>query len=354
MEFGFNFFPAVGPSECSAEQYFRECLELTELGDELGYRHVRIVEHYFHPYGGYSPNPLVFLAAAAQRTSRMRLITGAVLPIFNHPLKLAGEIGMVDALCGGRLEVGFARAFLPHEFQRFGRSLDESRARFDEGLQIVTRLLEEESVAHEGRFHKFPATTSLPRPTTKPRPPFWIACLSSEESFIRAGELGHSIMAIPLSGARMKELVDLYRDAYRAAGHGGDGRVMLAFHMYCAPTRQEALEDAREPVNRYLRSIVDAAGDWLSGTSSADYPGYDKMFAKIRDDSFDAQLEAGGVWAGDPETIVQQIHAYSEQVGGFESASLQVNFNSLRYDKARRSIELFAQEVMPKVETLWR
>ena len=60
----------------------------------------------------------------------MRLITGAVLPVFNNPLKLAGQIGMVDAISGGRLEVGFARAFLPHEFARFGISMDESRARY--------------------------------------------------------------------------------------------------------------------------------------------------------------------------------------------------------------------------------
>ena len=107
--------------------------------DELGYQHVRTIEHYFHPYGGYSPNPLLFLTAVAARTQRVRLVTGAVLPAFNHPLKLAGEIGMLDAISHGRVEVGFARAFLPHEFRRFGVSLDDSRARFDEGLETVRR-----------------------------------------------------------------------------------------------------------------------------------------------------------------------------------------------------------------------
>src|SRR6266480_2537562 len=108
MQFGVQFFPDVRPEEKSGE-------------------------HYFHHYGGYSPNPIVFLAAAAQRTRRARLVTGAVLPAFNHPLKLAGEIAMLDALSHGRLDVGFARAFLPHEFHRFGRSPDESVARFREG-----------------------------------------------------------------------------------------------------------------------------------------------------------------------------------------------------------------------------
>ena len=135
MEFGMQFFPCVGPEQKSGAQYFDECLRLVEFCDRYGWGHVRTVEHYFRAYGGYTPNPVVFLAAAAQRTKKARIVTGAVLPVFNNPLKLAGEIGMLDAISNGRLEVGFARAFLPHEFARFGRSMDESRARFDEGLE---------------------------------------------------------------------------------------------------------------------------------------------------------------------------------------------------------------------------
>ena len=190
MEAGINFFPDVTPQERPADIYFDECLRMVSQADEMGFHHVRIVEHYFHRYGGYSPNPIVFLSAAAQRSRRLKLITGAVLPAFNHPLKLAGEIGMLDAISKGRLEVGFARAFLPHEFGRFGVSLDESRARFEEGIETVRRLLENEDVSHKGRFHSFPPTTSLPRPTQRPRPPFWIAALSTEQSFVFAGQRG--------------------------------------------------------------------------------------------------------------------------------------------------------------------
>jgi alkanesulfonate monooxygenase SsuD/methylene tetrahydromethanopterin reductase-like flavin-dependent oxidoreductase (luciferase family) len=172
MEFGIQFFPAVGPDQKPADQYWREALELTQLAERLGFTNVRTVEHYFLSYGGYSPDPLIFLSAAAAVTRSLRLITGAVLPVFNNPLKLAGQIGMVDAISGGRLEVGFARAFLPHEFARFGISMDESRARFDEGLEQVRRLLEDDKVTAHGRFHSFENATSLPRPTQKPRPPF--------------------------------------------------------------------------------------------------------------------------------------------------------------------------------------
>jgi alkanesulfonate monooxygenase SsuD/methylene tetrahydromethanopterin reductase-like flavin-dependent oxidoreductase (luciferase family) len=134
MEFGFNFFPDVSPQVKSGQQYFREALNLVELGECYGYTHVRTVEHYFQAYGGYSPNPIVFLAAAAQRTHTMRLVTGAVLPVFNNPLKLAGELGMLDAISNGRLDIGVARAFLPLEYAAFGVSMDESRERFEEGF----------------------------------------------------------------------------------------------------------------------------------------------------------------------------------------------------------------------------
>src|SRR5690242_3638687 len=170
MEFGIQFFPDVGPQQRSAADYFSDCLKLVELCDQYGYTNVRTVEHYFHPYGGYSPNPIVFLSAASQRTKKARLVTGAVLPVFNNPLKLAGEIGMLDAISGGRLDVGFARAFLPHEFARFGVSVNESKARFAEGMEQVRQLLEQEKVASDGTFHRFPPTTSLPRPTQRPRP----------------------------------------------------------------------------------------------------------------------------------------------------------------------------------------
>ena len=254
MEFGMQFFPCVGPDQRPADEYFADCLKLCELCDEYGYTHIRTVEHYFHPYGGYSPNPIVFLtAAASQRSRTARMVTGAVLPVFNNPLKLAGEIGMLDAISGGRLEVGFARAFLPHEYQRFGISLDESVVRFDEGMAQVRRLLEEEEVTEKGQFHSFENVTSLPRPTQKPCPKFWTAAFTTPQSFEKAGRQGNWIMAIPIGGAAMRELCDIYREAWDKAGHKGEARVMLAFHMYCHEDERRGGKDrarSAQPLSR--------------------------------------------------------------------------------------------------------
>lgn len=346
MKFGVQFFPDIGPEEKAAADYFAECVTVAEEAERLGFSHARIVEHYFHPYGGYSPSPLLFLSALSQRTRRMRLVTGAVLPVFNHPLKLAGEIGMLDALSQGRLDVGFARAFLPHEFRRFGISPNESVQRFREGLEQVDLLLRTENVTHEGRFHVIRETTSLPRPTQKPRPKFFIAAVNTPDSFEFAGRQGHAIMAIPI-GDRIRELIAIYRDAWRKAGHPGEGEAMLAFHMYCEPDGDSARRTAKPFLDHYFRSMVDAAKDWVEGMTSADYPGYDKMFAKIRELNTETQIASGSAWIGSPAQVRDEMIRSFDRFGRYEHASLQINFNLMPLEKALASLRLFAAEVMP-------
>ena len=254
---------------------------------------------------------------------------------------------MLDAISNGRLQVGFARAFLPHEYQRFGIDLDESVARFDEGVEQVDLLLTKENVSHQGKYHSFNDVTSLPRPTQQPRPNFWTAAFTTPESFEKAGRTGNYIMAIPIGGSAMAELISIYRDAWTSAGHEGKGRIMMAFHMYCHEDEAEAIRIAKDPFNRYLKSLVDAAKGWIGGTSSDNYKGYDKMIAALDSETFESQVEKGAAWVGTPEQLINQIMDYNESVGGFDDASLQVNFNDMRFEDAERSVRLFGEKVMP-------
>ena len=347
MEFGVQFFPDVRPDQKSGQQYFADCLKIAERADRIGYTHVRIVEHYFHYYGGYSPNPIVFLSAAAQRTTKVRLVTGALLPVFNHPLKLAGEIGMLDAISGGRLDVGFARAFLPHEFRRFGISPSESYARYEEGVRQVVRLLTEEHVTDHGQFHSFDDVTSLPRPTQLPHPKIYVAAITTAKTFAYAGTMGYSIMAIPMAGPKMKEMLEAYRSAWHAAGHPGHGEVMMAFHMFCHQDGAAARRIAKGPVDAYLHSLCEAAKDWTEGLSSDDYPGYDKLIEILSKETMESQVEKAQAWIGTPKEIIAMIERLRAEYAGFEHASMQINFNILDQTEAMRSLELFAAEVIP-------
>jgi alkanesulfonate monooxygenase SsuD/methylene tetrahydromethanopterin reductase-like flavin-dependent oxidoreductase (luciferase family) len=353
VQFGLNFFPCVSPEQKPAEQYFREAMHFCGLTDELGYTHIRQVEHYFLPYGGYSPSPLIFLTAAAMRTRNTRLITGAVLPAFNRPLKLAGEIGMLDGISNGRLEVGFARAFLPHEFTQFGVSLDESRRRFTEGLSQITLLLREENVTSKGEFNSFANVTSLPRPTQKPHPPFWIAATNTPETFSFAGTNACKVMAIPLEPTNMRELIGRYRDAWRGAGHPGNGHVMNTFFMCCMPTRDEAMQYGLAAANEHLKGLAMAAKEWVTGgASTKDYPGYDKLIAHVSNDTAERQVRDGSAFVGTPADIVDMIRAYNDKVGGIDSVSLHFTPGNMPAVAAERSLRLFAREVMPKVAAL--
>ena len=344
MQFGVQFFPAVDHTDKSAAEYYEQSLAIAEEADKLGFTHARTVEHYFTRYGGYSPNPIVFLSAVSQRTRNLRLVTGAVLPVFNHPFKLAGEIGMLDGISGGRLDVGLARAFLPHEFRRFGISPDESLARFREGLEQIELLLTTENATHRGAFHSFENVTSLPRPTQKPRPKFYIAATQTPESFEFAGHKGYALMAIPIGP--IGPLIDRYRKAWRGAGHGGNGEVMVAFHMFCHKDARLAREIARPPFEEYFRALNEAVGDWARGTTSKDYRDYDTSMRRLRSFTLDGQIASGGAWVGTPDEIKAIIARAVESIGKFEHASLQINFGLLDVREAQKSMRLFAREVM--------
>ena len=93
--------------------------------------------------------------------------------------------------------------------------------------------------------------------------------------------MGYGIMAIPMAGGAMRDLLDTYRSAWARAGHPGRGTVMLAFHMFCDADQSRAEAVARGPLNRYLESLVAAAAEWRTGAASADYPGYGKTIEAL-------------------------------------------------------------------------
>ncbi|HLY30351.1 MAG TPA: LLM class flavin-dependent oxidoreductase, partial [Ktedonobacterales bacterium] len=277
MKYGINFFPSFRRSDMSSQDYFAQVLRVSKRADELGYNSVKTVEHYFHEYGGYSTNPIITLSAVAAITKQVRLITGAVLPAFNHPIKLAGELAMLDNISGGRLDVGFGRAFIPEEFAAFGISMDESRARFDEGVEMIKRLWTEDRVTYHGQFHTLDDIHAMPRVVQQPHPPIWIAAVGSEESFINAAKNGYNLMIVPYAGGmeRTSKLVKLYRDTWRESGHTpGEEKVQMSFHAYIAESREEAIEGYKRPMTTYLEVFTEAVSGW-KGLQSGAYVGYD-------------------------------------------------------------------------------
>ena len=349
MKFGLNFFPSFRLTDGSTADYFAQCLRLAERADGLGFSSVKSVEHYFFEYGGHSPSPAVLLSAVAARTRRIRLITGAVIPAFNNPIKLAAELAMLDNISGGRLDAGFGRAFIPKEFEAFGVSMEESRARFEEGLEIATRLWTGERVSFEGRFHSFRDVRLLPRPVQTPHPPVWVAAIGTLESFVWAGQRGYHLMIVPYAGdmQRVREMVRAYRQAWRDAGHPpGREQVQSSLHCYIAETHREAIEGVRPRVERYIEVFSEAVSSWV-GHQSGQYVGYGTMVDSIAKTTVESMLEGQQALIGTPDEVAEQLRYHLELFGEIEP-SMQINFGGMSDREAFRTLELFASRVMPR------
>lgn len=352
MRYGLNFFPSFRLSDMSDAEYFDQVLRLCERGEALGYHSVKCVEHYFHDYGGHTPSPIVMLTAIAARTRRMRPITGAVIPGFNNPIKLAGELAMLDNLSRGRLDVGFGRAFIPKEFDAFGVSMDESRERFLEGIEVIKRLWTEECVTHRGQFFCLEDIRLLPRPFQQPHPPIWIAAVLTQESFEWAGRSGYHLMIVPFAGAldRNAQLVKVYRDAWAAAGHPpGAEQIQVSLHLYLAESHREAIDGFKRPIARYIEVFSEAVSSW-EGRASGSYAGYAQMVDAIRRTTGESLIAGHTALVGTPDEVAEELRYLRGVLGEFEP-SLQVNFGGMSDREAFRTLELFAREVAPRFET---
>jgi alkanesulfonate monooxygenase SsuD/methylene tetrahydromethanopterin reductase-like flavin-dependent oxidoreductase (luciferase family) len=122
---------------------------------------------------------------------------------------------------------------------------------------------------------------------------------------------------------------------------------MMAFHMLCHEDHNEAVRIAREPLNRYLKSLVHAASHWVTGTSSKDYKDYGRLIAQLDKETFESQVASGAAWVGTPKEVIRQIEEFVARDGAFEIASLQVNFNTVGYEDAAASMRLFGKSVIP-------
>ncbi|HYU57457.1 MAG TPA: LLM class flavin-dependent oxidoreductase, partial [Actinomycetota bacterium] len=174
------------------ERLLSDALEQVELADRLGLHSVWEVEHHFLEEYSHSSAPEVFLAAASQRTERIRLGHGIVQlpPAVNHPARVAERIATLDLVSRGRVEFGTGEGSSQVELGGFGVVRDEKRDQWDEALDAVTRMFVEEPFAgYRGRWIDAPQRNVVPKPKQKPHPPLWVAC-SRRETILLAARKG--------------------------------------------------------------------------------------------------------------------------------------------------------------------
>ncbi len=240
-------------------ELYTEVLEQAEAADEWGFDSFWVAEHHFHEYGAV-PRPPVFLAAAAQRTRRIRLGAGVVVLPFDHPLRVAEDYAMVDVLSAGRLNLGVGSGYLQHEYAGFRVDPGEKRERLNEALEILLRAWTGERVSWAGRHHRVDGVQLNVRPVQQPRPPIWVATLRTDGG-ARVGARGLPAMFIPYASAetlaQMKDGLRDYRAAFAAAGgRPEEATAPFGFHTYCAESTEAARAEARSRSATRTRSFA--------------------------------------------------------------------------------------------------
>ena len=344
MEFGvFHEFPwREGLDEAAA---FAEGFELVGDAERWGLDVLWLAELHFTPRAVLAA-PLTIASAIAGRTERLKIGTAVqVLPL-GDPLRLAEEAATVDQISRGRLIFGVGRSGFPRSYNAYGIPYAESRERFAEALQIITRAWTEPVFSFEGKYHSYREVRLIPKPYQKPHPEIRVAA-TTPDTFPALGQQGYSLFAAVRLGT-LSELapnLEAYRSAYRAAGHAGDGGVFLRVPVYVAETAERAIAEPEQSVMQFYRQLAVQAQQSAAstgGTQRAD------RFDHLLSISWEEVLREKVV-VGTPEMVVERLRGLREELG-LDGILADINCGGqIPHDRVRRSLRLLCEEVIPAV-----
>jgi alkanesulfonate monooxygenase SsuD/methylene tetrahydromethanopterin reductase-like flavin-dependent oxidoreductase (luciferase family) len=333
MEFG--IFDHLDRNRLPLADYFEERLEIVEALDRAGFYSYHLAEHHATPLG-MAPSPSVFLSAVAQRTKRMRfgpLIYA--LPLY-HPLRMIEEICMLDQMSGGRLDMGFGRGASPIELELYGTNPAQSREIYDEALAIVMHGLGGKTLTFRGKHFNYEQVPIELTPVQKPYPPLWYGT-HAPESAARCARAGINAVTLD-SVAATRTYSDAFRAAWAETGRSAEAipKFGLGRFVVVADTDAEAWRIAREAYPMWIQSFTHL------------FRLYGRKPTNPRPPTFNEIAADGRAIAGSPARVT---HAIRQQmtVAGADYFVGQFAFGDLPRAETLRSIELFAQEVMPKL-----
>lgn len=307
--------------------FYEDRLALVEAYDRAGFYGYHLAEHHGTPLG-LAPSPSLFLAAAAQRTRRLRL--GAMVFVLSlyHPVRLLEEVCMLDQLSNGRLELGIGRGVSPIELGFFGVSPEEAAELYTEVTEVLLRGGTGGTIRVAGvRFAlgEVPVSVSM---VQRPHPPLWLG-VSRPESARAAGERGVNIACNgPVDAVRR------VTDAYRSATRDNSALLAMNRHVVVADTDAEARELAR-PAYELWHAHLTVLWREHHMTIPLSIP-----------DRFDDAQHAGFCLVGSPTTVRDRVREQVE-TAGVNYLMCRMAFGDLPRAVSETSVRLFADEVMP-------
>jgi probable LLM family oxidoreductase len=338
MELGIYSFAEATPDPVtgrtiSPEQRLANLLEEIELADQVGLDVFGVGEHHRPDY--IVSTPAVVLAAAASRTSRIRLTSAVTVLSSDDPVRVFQEYSTLDLLSHGRAEIMAGRGSFIESFPLFGYDLQDYDTLFAEKLELLLALREQERITWQGRHRPSIQDRAVyPRPVQTPLP-VWIAVGGTPQSIVRAGTLGLPLALAIIGGApeRFVPLVQLYRESARRAGHDPETlQVGINSHGFIASDSAEAVEAAFPPYLDVMGRIGRERG-WPPPTRA----------------QFDAERSRrGALLIGSPQEVIDKI-LFEHELFGNTRFLIQLSVGTMPHDKLLRAIELFGTEVAPVV-----
>jgi len=341
MRFGF-FDQLPCPDGFTERQRYKDILAQIDLADTLGFDTAWLGEIHFIRQFSILSDPLMTLAAAAQRTHRIRLGTAVTLLPLHSPIKIAEEAAICDILSDGRLEFGVGRGIARH-YPSYGIPPEESRGRFNEALDFIIAAWTNETFSFAGRYFQARDLALVPRPVQTPHPPVRIAA-NSPDTFPLAAERRLPLFASPLINPpdKLKAGLAVYRDSLPTGYHGDTA---LAFPLHVAASREAARQQCEPGLMRFLHVAIEAALPQAQDPANIE-AFRDEVRERLSRVTFADMDREIGVF-GDPAYCVERIRALQEEYGFDEFIGYFNQGGLMDPELVRATMKLFAEAVMP-------
>jgi alkanesulfonate monooxygenase SsuD/methylene tetrahydromethanopterin reductase-like flavin-dependent oxidoreductase (luciferase family) len=354
MRFGTYFFLQATPDRAATEILTEEMDQMV-LSESLGFDSVWLTEHHFSDYG-LSAAPSVLAATLAARTNRVTIGTAVYVIPFHHPIRLAEETATLDILSGGRIVVGIGRGNRAREFAGHGVDQAESRTRMEEGVEVLLAAWTQDRVTFHGRHWNVDDLPVQPRPLQRPHPPLAVAA-TSDQSVEWAARNGWRILSSGLGTAlpALRRLRGVYADALRQSEHPPAtiddllDRWVVTKHVYVADTDAQARAEAEPHQRWYLDSFARSMRpDGVVGLSEKVRQEANEMARRAGERRWEDLIE-DALLIGSPETVRTKV--VELQDAGVSELACWMNFGGLPPTKVRRSMRLFADHIIPSINT---
>jgi len=337
-------------AEGSEQQLFQDALTQVELADRLGIDYAWEVEHHFLEEYSHSSAPEVFLAAASQRTRRIRLGHGIVLmpPGYNHPARVAERLATLDLVSNGRVDWGTGESASRAELEGFGVEPAERRAMWRETTEQVANMLALDPYpGFQGKYFSMPIRNVVPKPVQKPHPPLWVAC-SNRETIHLAAQLGMGALTFAfIDPAEARHWVEDYYETFKREcvpiGHAVNPNVAMVTGFSCHADAQEA---RRRGIDGFRFFQFALGHHYVFGKHRPGRTDIWEKFERVRAE-LDLDVLGGGTGCiGTPDELRASLRAF-EEYGVDQTIFIQQGGKN-RHEHICEALDLFSASVMPE------